>query len=155
MDAQAREHACPQAVALLMAASAIAVTAAARGLTSPAEGPVGSSEPAPTRVAASLSVAALNDSPLARPRSRDAPSGCVRRALHTFLWSDSAVRIRGPDRDRGRVDRARHDGPRRRPRARLALALCAALAVVSASASLVRHAGVSVRGLQPYREEPS
>jgi len=26
---------------------------------------------------------------------------------------------------------------------------------VSASASLVRHAGVSVRGLQPYREEPS
>jgi len=54
MDAQAREHACPQAVALLMAASAIAVTAAARGLTSPAEGPVGSSEPAPTRVAASL-----------------------------------------------------------------------------------------------------
>ena len=32
----------------------IAVTAAARGLTSPAEGPVGSSEPAPTRVAASL-----------------------------------------------------------------------------------------------------
>ena len=133
----------------------IAVTAAARGLTSPAEGPVGSSEPAPTCVAASLSVAALNDSPSARPQSRDAPCGWVRRALHPVLWSDSAVRIRGPDRDRGPVDRARHDGPRRRPRARLALALCAALAVVSASASLVRHAGVSVRGLQPYREEPS
>jgi hypothetical protein len=63
-DARARETRVPEAVALVMAASAIAVTAAARGLASPAEGPVGSSEPAPTRVAASLSVAAAPNDPV-------------------------------------------------------------------------------------------
>ena len=63
----------------------IAVTAAARGLASPAEGPVGSSEPAPTCVAASLSVAALNDSPLAGPRSgTHRPVGCGARCTRSY-----------------------------------------------------------------------
>jgi hypothetical protein len=63
-EAQARERRVPGAVALVMAANAIAVAAAARGLASPAEGPVGSSEPAPTRVAASPSGAAAPNDPV-------------------------------------------------------------------------------------------
>ena len=75
----------PRTVALVLAATAVAVTAAARGLASPAEGPVGSSEPAPTCVAASLSVAALNDSPLAGPRSgTHRPVGCGARCTRSY-----------------------------------------------------------------------
>ena len=54
----------PRIIALVMAAALIAVMAAARGLASPAEPALGSAEPAPARVAASVSIAAQANDPV-------------------------------------------------------------------------------------------
>jgi FtsP/CotA-like multicopper oxidase with cupredoxin domain len=54
----------PRTFALVMAAIVIAVTAAARGLASPAERQQGAVEPAPTRAAATASIAAAANDPV-------------------------------------------------------------------------------------------